>query len=286
MPIRRWPSCAPGRRPEAVGLEELDEGDPRLAPYRDLKDSSLRRLVEPAEGLFVVEGRFALEALLCSPYPLLSVLVLAGHERALEGLSLPVRVPVYVTGRQVMAATAGYDVHRGLLALAGRLPEEPGLGLVDRLGPRLVVVAEGLTDQENLGAVFRNAAAFGAGAVLLGPTCADPLYRRTVRVSLGHVLRAPFGRLSPWPEALGLLAQRGYRLLALTPRPGAASLGPVAAALQEAKVAVVAGAEGAGLPDEVVALCQAVRVPMAPGVDSLNVAVATAVALYALSGLR
>jgi tRNA G18 (ribose-2'-O)-methylase SpoU len=211
------------------------------------------------------------------------VLVLARRAQLLDGLDLPGQVPVYEVGDEVMEATTGFRAHRGLLALAGRLPAVPGLALLDQVLADLVVVVEGVNDQENLGAIFRNAAAFGAGAVLLGPTCCDPLYRRTVRVSVGHVLRVPFGPLTPWPEGLGALERSGYHLLALTPRPGTEPVAAVAAELAGAPVAVVVGAEGPGLAPEVMARCRPVRIPMAAGVDSLNVAVATAVALDRLA---
>ena len=149
-----------------------------------------------------------------------------------------------------------------------------------------VVVVEGVNDQENLGAIFRNAAAFGAGAVLVDPTCADPLYRRTVRVSLGLVLRVPFTRLSPWPAALALIADSGFALVALTPSPSAERLGSVAEELQGQKVALVVGAEGPGLSAAVLGMCRPVRIAMAPGVDSLNVAAATAVALHRFALVR
>lgn len=229
-----------------------------------------------------MEGRLALSAVVASPYRLASVLVLRRRVAALEGLSLPGDVPVYVVDDEVMAATTGFDVHRGVLALAARPAPVNGLELVAARRPRLLVVAEGVSDQENLGSLFRNAAAFGAGLVLLGPTCCDPLYRRTVRVSLGHVLTLPFGRLMPWPSALGGLGQLGYTLLALTPRPSASPLAEVAGEVGGAAVAVVVGAEGDGLADEVIALCRPVRIPMATGVDSINLAAATAVALSRL----
>lgn len=184
-----------------------------------------------------------------------------------------------------MAATTGFDVHRGVLALAQRAAPQPATLLVDKVAAGVVVVVEGVNDQENLGAIFRNAAAFGVGAVLLSPTCCDPLYRRTVRVSLGHVLRVPYARVEPWPEGLSELKEKGYELLALTPQPGAARVEEVACRLQGAKVAVVVGAEGPGLSAGALALCRPVRIAMAPGVDSLNVAAATAVALHRLSPL-
>ena len=262
----------------------VDPDDARLRPYRDLKDSALRRSKELAEGIFVVEGRLALEAVLASPYPLVSALVLDRRLAALADLCLPVEVPVYVVGDDVMAGVAGFDVHRGLLGTARRLPPAEPADLLGA-GSRLLVVIEGVNDQENLGAIFRNAAAFGAGGVLLDPTCADPLYRRSVRVSLGHVLKVPFARLAPWPAALALVQQQGYCLLALTPAARAEPLEVACSALDGQKVAIVVGAERDGLSPGVLEACRPVRIDMAPGVDSLNVAAATAVALHRFAAL-
>jgi tRNA G18 (ribose-2'-O)-methylase SpoU len=234
------------------------------------------------EGVFVAEGVLALQSVLASHYPLMSVLVLRRRLGALDGLSLPPDVPVYVVGDEVMSAVTGFDVHRGVLGLALRLrlpaPEE-------LLGTSPVVVVEGVNDQENLGSIFRNAAAFGAGAVLLDPTCADPLYRRSVRVSLGHVLTVPFSRLVPWPRSLEALEEAGFVLVALTPEPMAEVLDAVAAELQGSKVALLVGAERSGLSAAVLATARRVRIPIAPCVDSLNVAAATAVALHRFSVL-
>ena len=228
----------------------------------------------------MVEGKLALESVLLSPYPLLSVLVLRRRLRALDDVALPPGTPIYVAGEEVMSGIAGFNVHRGMLAVARRLaPPSPSELLAQQPCSPLVVV-EGVNDQENLGAIFRNAAAFGAGAVLVDPTCADPLYRRTVRVSLGMVLKVLFARLEPWPEALDLLRNSGFVPLALTPHPEAASIGAVATELHGLKVALVVGAEGHGLSAAVMGACRPVRIPMAPGVDSLNVAAATAVALH------
>jgi tRNA G18 (ribose-2'-O)-methylase SpoU len=235
--------------------------------------------------VFIVEGRLAVEAVLASPYPLRSVLVLRRRLSALDELGLPVAVPVYVVDDDAMTALAGFNVHRGLLAVAGRLPPEPPEELLARVKSRLLVVVEGVNDQENLGAIFRNAAAFGAGAVFLDPTCGDPLYRRSVRVSLGHVLRVPLARLTPWPAALGALGP-GYAVLALTPSPAAESIEDVAGELRDLPVALVVGAEGPGLSPTARGMARQVRVPMAPGVDSLNVAAATAVALHRFSTVR
>jgi tRNA G18 (ribose-2'-O)-methylase SpoU len=263
-----------------------DPGDPRLVPYRDLKDPSLRRRTEAAQGFFVAEGKLAVRAVLGSPFPLLSVLVLRRRAAVLSELDLPPGVAVFIVEDNVMSAVAGFDVHRGVLGLAARLALPSPSGLLASAGLSPVVVVEGVNDQENLGAIFRNAAAFGAGAVLVDPTCADPLYRRTVRVSLGLVLRVPFTRLSPWPAALALVADSGFALVALTPSPSAERLGSVAEELQGQKVALVVGAEGPGLSAAVLGMCRPVRIAMAPGVDSLNVAAATAVALHRFALVR
>lgn len=251
-----------------------------------MKDPVLRRRTEVAQGFFVAEGRLAVGAVLASPYPLLSVLVLRRRLPVLADLHVPETVPVHVVDDDVMSAVAGFDVHRGVLALAARLALHDPAELLAAAGGAPVVIVEGVNDQENLGAIFRNAAAFGAGAVLLDPTCADPLYRRSVRVSLGLVLKVPFTRLSPWPAALSVVTGSGFSLLALTPHPTAASLGAVAEELGGRKVALVVGSEGPGLSAAVLASCRTVRIPMAPGVDSLNVAAATAVALHRVTDLR
>ena len=184
-----------------------------------------------------------------------------------------------------MVGVTGFDVHRGLLGIAGRLPAVTPRDLLAQIASPLLTVIEGVNDQENLGAIFRNAAAFGVGAVLLDPTCSDPLYRRSVRVSLGHVLRVPFSRLEPWPASLQLVNEAGFELLGLTPAPGAERIEVVSCQLHGSRVALVVGAEGRGLSSGVLAGCRRVRVPMAPGVDSLNVAAATAVALHRFATL-
>jgi tRNA G18 (ribose-2'-O)-methylase SpoU len=258
-----------------------DPADPRLDGYRHLTDAALRRSWEAEHGLFVAEGALAIEALAASVFPLHSVLALARRLEALIGVPLPGDVPVYVAEAALLEAIAGFEVHRGLLALGRRLaPLDAGPLL---RASRLSVVAEGINDQENLGAIFRNAAAFGAGAVLLDPSCADPLYRRTVRVSLGHALRIPFARVAPWPGVL--LDPVGPTILALTPDPTAEPIDGVAAEVGAGPVALLVGAERHGLSAPALALGRRVRIPMAPGVDSLNVAAAMAVALHCVARL-
>jgi tRNA G18 (ribose-2'-O)-methylase SpoU len=210
--------------------------------------------------------------------------VLATERRADRVRTLVgVRAPVLVRSLDEVAGVAGFDVHRGVLAAADRLPPA---GVAEAAGAaELVVVTEGLGDHENLGALFRNAAAFGADAVLLDPTTADPLYRRSVRVSLGHVLRVPWTRLTPWPAGLRGLRDDGLAVLALTPDPGADPIDDVVTqAVPPGPVALMVGAEGPGLTGAALAAAdRRVRIPIAAGVDSLNVATAAAIALHRLA---
>ena len=254
-----------------------------LDDYQALNDPERRRAVERRGGFFVVEGTLALEALLGSEFPVRSVLAAARKAELVRSL-VGGRAPVVVRSDAEVEAVTGFPFHRGVLAAADRRPL-PALSAVLR-GAELIVVAEGLSDHENVGALFRNAAAFGADAILLDPATADPLYRRSVRVSLGHVLRVPWTRLAAWPDGLGELRRRGFELLALTPAPPAEPIDAVARdiAAGRPKVALLVGAEGPGLSDAaLVASGRRVRIPIAPSVDSLNVATAAAVALHRLS---
>jgi tRNA G18 (ribose-2'-O)-methylase SpoU len=256
--------------------------DPRLADYHHLRDPSRRMGVERARGIFTVEGLLSVEALLASPYRVRSVLVSEEHlERVARQLGSEVAVLTLPAAE--MAEVTGVHFHRGVLAVGERAPL-PSAGDVLAATDR-VLVLEGVNDHENLGALFRNAAAFGVGAVLLDPTTADPLYRRSTRVSLGHVLRVPFARAEAWPQAVEDLRGLGFTTLALTPSSGAVPLGQL---LQPApaRVALLVGAEGPGLsPAAMEASDHRVRIPMAGGVDSVNVATAAAIALAALRGL-
>src|SRR5918995_52014 len=182
--------------------------------YRALNDPELRRAVERRGNYFVVEGRLALEVLLESPYPVRSVLVAAGKAEPIAAL-VGDRAPVVVRPEPDLAAITGFPFHRGVLAAAERRRAPVLRDLVAHA--RMVVVVEGIGDHENVGAVFRNAAAFGVDAVLLDPTTADPLYRRSVRVSLGHVLHVPWTRFAAWPDGLAELHARGFEIVALTP---------------------------------------------------------------------
>lgn len=251
-----------------------------LDDYRALRDPRRRREIERRRDIFVVEGRHALEVLLESSHPVRSVLVAEPKAASIRTLVAD-RAPVLVAPADEMAALTGFAFHRGVLASAVRLPLPAADDVV--AGVRTVAVLEGLNDHENLGALFRNAAAFGVGAVLLDPTTADPLYRRSVRVSAGHVLRVPWTRLASWPQGLDVLRDHGFHVVALTPAPDADPLDALARGRPH-RVALLLGAEGPGLTAEAVAAAdQRVRIPIAAGVDSLNVATAAAVAFHAVA---
>jgi len=256
-------------------IEVRDPADPRVDDFRALTTADRRPDRPGGKGLVIAEGAIVVRRMIASRFPLRAVL---GVPRRMEELTADlaeVDVPVYATSAEVMAEVVGFHLNRGVLAVADR---SPALSIEDVLaGARRLAVLEGVGDHENLGALFRNAAAFGVDGVLLGPGCSDPLYRRSVRVSMGHVLGVPFTSLSPWPDGLKLLRDRGFRVLAMTPSATEA-LVPV-----DGKAAVLLGSEGPGLTAEAIAAADAaVRVPMAGGVDSLNVATAGAVAFYAL----
>jgi tRNA G18 (ribose-2'-O)-methylase SpoU len=257
-------------------------GDDRVGDYGNLTDAALRRpsATPQGAGLFIVEGTLAIRQLVRSRYPVRSLLLTASKLDALAADLGAVAAPVYLASRETMAGIAGFDVHRGALASAERLTLPPVNSVLD--GARVVVVLEGINDHENLGALFRNAAAFGVDAVLLCPRTADPLYRRSVRVSLGHVLHVPWTRVAGWPDGLTELRSAGFELIALTPDPAAAVLSRFTPAA--GRCALMVGAEGPGLSElSLAAADDRVRIPMSPGVDSLNVATAAAIALYHLA---
>jgi tRNA G18 (ribose-2'-O)-methylase SpoU len=250
-----------------------DAADPRLSDYVGLSDPELRRRVEPDGGFFVAESPHVVEALLRSGRRVRSVLVTPTQHDALAGVLDGANAPVYVARPEVLREVVGFDLHRGAVASGDRWALPP-VGSV-LAGARRVAVVERMADHENLGGVFRNAAAFGVDAVLLDEETADPLYRRCVRVSIGHVLTVPWTRLA----SLGELREHGFTLLALTPAADAASIGEVE---WPERFALLFGSEGPGLSDAWLAAAdRRVRIPMRPGVDSLNVAAAAAVAFYA-----
>jgi tRNA G18 (ribose-2'-O)-methylase SpoU len=262
----------------ATIIEVGDPADPRLDDYRDLSTADRRPDRPGGRGLVIAEGVVVVRRLIGSPYPVRSLL---GVPRRLAELGpdlAPLDVPAYATGADTMATAVGFHLNRGVLAVADRAAPPDALALAARA--RLLAVVEGVNDHENLGALFRNAAAMGVDGVLLGPRCADPLYRRSVRVSMGHVLRVPFAELlGDWPAALDALRAAGLRVVALTPSPDAVPLAH--AGLAGARTALLLGAEGPGLTAGALAAADVrVRIPMASGVDSLNVATAAAVAFH------
>ena len=258
-------------------IEVDDPADPRLDDFRELADADVR---PDRRGVVIAEGVNVVERLAASPYPMRAVIGVASRLDALRAPLAGVDVPAYCVDKWVLSAVVGFRVTRGVIASALR-PSPPDVPTLLRTARR-VAVLEGLNDFENLGALFRNAAAFGVDAVLLDGRCADPLYRRSVRVSMGHVLRVPFAALpGAWPQSLGMLRDEGFALLALTP---AAAAEPLSVVVPPPRWAVLLGAEGPGLTDPALAeATRLVRIPMAPGVDSLNVATAAAVAFAHLT---
>jgi tRNA G18 (ribose-2'-O)-methylase SpoU len=255
-----------------------DAADPRLDDYRDLTTADRRPDRPGGRGLVIAEGVVVVRRLLDSPYPVRSLL---GVPRRIEELSADLahlEVPAYATSADTMATTVGFHLNRGVLAVADRAAPVDALSLAR--SARVLAVCEAVNDHENLGSLFRNAAALGVDGILLGPRCADPLYRRSVRVSMGHVLRVPFAHLpEPWPASLDLLRSAGLTVAALTP-----SGAPLPAGLAGSRVALMLGAEGPGLTAEALAAADVrVGIPMASGVDSLNVATAAAVAFHAVA---
>lgn len=251
-------------------------------------DASRRRDADRQSGVFVVEGARAIRQLLDDRWPLESVFLSDTRLRArpdLAGDAGSAGVPVYAAGQDLFDRIAGYHAHRGALALARRPPPRSVVSILERA--RLALLVEGVNDHENLGALFRNAAAFGVDAVVLDPATADPLYRRSVRVSVGHVLRVPYARAGEWPGELAAVRSAGFTVVALTPQ-GALRIDDVAASAGAGteRWAVMVGAEGEGLTAGALAAADVtVRIPIAAGVDSLNVATAAAVALHRLAGL-
>jgi tRNA G18 (ribose-2'-O)-methylase SpoU len=265
---------------DGVDVQEVtDPDDPRLDDFRDLNSVDRRPDLPTGKGLVIAEGVLVVQRMLASrfsPHALLGTdRRLAELERDLVGAG----APFYRASADVMARVVGFHLNRGVLAAARRVPEAGVAQVVD--GARTVAVLEGVNDHENLGSIFRNAAGLGVDAVVFGSGCADPLYRRAVRVSMGHALLVPYARATSWPGDLALLREHGFRLLAMTPHREAATLAEAMAAARDERVAVVVGAEGPGLTPAALRLSDVrVRIPMSRGTDSLNVATAAALAFY------
>lgn len=273
-----------------------DPADPRLDDIRDLNSSDRRPDLPGGKGLVVAEGNLVVPRLAASRFPVRCVVGFPRRIAELQEIATAdpavaaglEGVPLYEVERDTLAAVAGFDMHRGLVAAADRVAEPTVTEVMDRLaeedpGNRVIGVLEGVGDHENIGALFRNAAGLGVGAVLLGAGCADPLYRRVVRVSMGHVLRVPFahvpGKPTTWQRGLADLQDRGYRVVAMTPNTDETLSDAVRGA---GKVAVMVGAEGPGLTEHAMRAADVrAKIPMAPGTDSLNVATSAAVGFYA-----
>ncbi|MBN8552978.1 MAG: RNA methyltransferase [Caulobacterales bacterium] len=259
-------------------LRLSDPLDPRIEAYRDIRERDLAG----RQGLFVAEGEVVLGHLIGprSRFEVDSVLV---ADSRLEGLEMRLRslqAPVFVASQVVMDAIAGFPIHRGILAM-GRRGEPASLSELPAMpAPTdMVLAAVGIGNHDNMGGLFRAAAAFGARAVVLDSTCCDPLYRKAIRVSVGASLIQPFVRLQPGEDMVTALARAGYACWALTPSGGEM----LSHAESAGATALIVGSEGLGLPQAMLARCRGIAIPMADGFDSLNVATAAAIALHHLA---
>jgi tRNA G18 (ribose-2'-O)-methylase SpoU len=259
------------------GIPIDDPDDPRLADFRDLTRADRRPDRPGGRGLVIAEGTVVVRRLLASAYPLRALLGLARRFDELAPNLTESDAPFYVVDAELMATIIGFHLNRGVLATADRVPQASAGELLANV--RSVAVLEGVGDHENLGSIFRNAAGLGVGAVLLADGCADPLYRRSVRVSMGTVLHVPFAPLAWLDEGVRLLHSNGFRIVALSP----AGEFRLADAPLSGRVALLVGSEGHGLTAPALAAADLrVRIPMHRGVDSLNVGTAAAIAFAAL----
>ncbi|MEV7343597.1 RNA methyltransferase [Streptomyces sp. NPDC093544] len=284
-----------------------DPADPRLRDYTGLTDVELRRKREPAEGLFIAEGEKVIRRAKDAGYEMRSMLLSAKWVDVMRDVIDELPAPVYAVSPELAEQVTGYHVHRGALASMQRkpLPTADELlqtarrvvvmesvndhtnigamfasGLQDDAGQRIAIF-EGFVDHANLGAAFRSAAALGIRAILLSPDCADPLYRRAIKVSMGAVFSVPYARFDAWPAGLDLVREAGYDILAMTPDEKATPLDRLDPKRFE-RCAIMLGSEGHGLSTYALrAADEWVRIPMSAGIDSLNVAAASAVAFYA-----
>jgi tRNA G18 (ribose-2'-O)-methylase SpoU len=271
-----------------------DLADPRLAPYANLRDAELAQRADPLDaaahgGLFIAEGDLVVRRLLASRFALHSVLTtptrLASLTSELEAKTGD--APIFLAEPPLLNQIVGFNMHRGLLAIGRR---GPGLSLPDLIRHQPLLVLEDLTNHDNIGGIFRNAAALGGPGIgiLLSPRCADPLYRKSLRVSMGCALAVPFARADQWPDALSTLTAHGFESWALTPSDSAEPLHSLRPSSKP--IALILGTEGAGLTDAAIQSCShRVRIEMSkvdPSVDSLNVAMAAGIALSCLASHR
>jgi tRNA G18 (ribose-2'-O)-methylase SpoU len=261
--------------------------DPRVVDYRDIAEPELVR----SRGLFVAEGRLVVKRLLAERrYALRSILVSDAAYQGLGSLieTVGAQVPIYICPTREFSSITGYNVHRGCLAIAER-PQPTSardlLTIASLKAQATLVILENVTNADNVGGVFRNAAAFEADGILLGPTCCDPLYRKAIRTSMAATLRLPFARINAWPDGLAAVVGSGFTIVALTPREPALALESFAQTERPPRIAIMVGTEGDGLtPAAEAAADIRVRIPIAPETDSLNLAVAVGIALYRLAG--
>lgn len=264
---------------DVIVEDVTDPADPRLDDFRDLNSVDRRPDLPSGKGLVIAEGVLVAQRMLASRFSPRAFLGTDRRLRELAGDLAGCGVPYYRASAEVMAEVVGFHLNRGVLAAAPRPAE---LAVSEMLQEaRTVVVLEGVNDHENLGSIFRNAAGLGVDAVVFGAGCADPLYRRAVRVSMGHALLVPYARAQSWPGDLKLMQDNGFHLIALTPGAGSVPLAEALAPLANQKVGVLVGAEGPGLTEHTMRACEVrARIPMSRGTDSLNVATAAALAFY------
>lgn len=266
-----------------------DPDDSRLDVFQGLRDHILRQERELPDGdmagVFISEGDVVIERALRAGYELSSILVDAKRSKPLPGVVAPT-VPIYAAGPDVLVRITGYHLHRGALACFKRRPVPSAVDVLAEHAPRSVVVLENINNPTNMGVILRCAAGLGIDAFFCDPTCSDPLYRRSGRVSMGEAYALPYARLDAFPEGLDVLRRHGFELLALTPGPQSVALEELRFG-EEDRVALLLGAEGPGLSGGVLeAVDQRVRIPMSGTVDSINVGSAAAVAFYGLQQSR
>jgi tRNA G18 (ribose-2'-O)-methylase SpoU len=274
-----WLSYERRRRMSVIEIESLD--DPRLADYSHLTDVALKKSLGSEHGLYIAESLLVLQRAIAAGHRPRSVLALgasvADAVQAIAGFD----IPIFSGPPELLEELTGYLLHRGLIAAMHRPALQEPADLL-RHAHRIVIL-EDVVDPTNVGAIFRSVAAIGADAVLVTPRCSDPYYRRSIRVSMGTVLQVPWTRVGDWPSTMELLAASGFHIAALALSDDSVDLKAFAATAPD-RVALVLGTEGAGLTAEALAAADTiVRIPMAHGIDSLNVAATAAVAMYALS---
>lgn len=266
----------------AVVVPVSDPADARVAAYVRLRDTNLRKSLEAEHGLFIAEGEKVIRRAVAAGYPVRSLLMERRWLDPLADVLEGAGAPVYVAEPEVVEAIAGYPVHRGALAEMGRTPPPSVRDVL--AAARTLVICEDIVDHTNVGAIFRSVAALGVDAVLISPRCADPLYRRAIKVSMGAVFTVPYARMADWRDGLAEIRAAGFTLLALTPAAGAMPLAEALAGTRGDRRALLLGTEGDGLSARWAdAADLRVRIPMSRDVDSLNVSAAAAIACYELA---